>query len=97
MGFVLGLPRSKIGKDSIFIVVNRFSKMAHFISCDKVDDACLLANLFFKEVLHGLSRTIVSDTPCRFWPLNIRECPLDDESRYKHWKSPLDTESHYGR
>ncbi|RDX60329.1 hypothetical protein CR513_61535, partial [Mucuna pruriens] len=37
--------------------------MAHFIPCHKVDDACLMANLFSKEVviLHGLHRTIVSD------------------------------------
>jgi hypothetical protein len=62
MDFMVGLPPSK-GFDVIMVVVDQFSKMAHFIPTKDSATAQNTRRLFFTQVFkhHGLPKDIVLD------------------------------------
>lgn len=67
MDFVVGLPKS-VGKSVLLVVVDLFSKYAHFLPASHPYMASSIARLFFEHVvrLHVLSETIVSDRDALF-------------------------------
>jgi hypothetical protein len=61
MDFVVGLPRSPRGKDAIWVVIDRLTKVAHFIPMKQTSSAADLVPLYIKEVvrLHGVPKSIM--------------------------------------
>ena len=67
MDFIEGLLMSK-GKDTIFVVVDRLTKYAHFMGIKKIDSAKQIAEVLFKNIykLHGFPKIIISDKDAKF-------------------------------
>jgi len=63
MDFVVGLPRTQKGYDSIWVVVDRLTKSAHFIPVNTRYSTNKYAELYIERILclHGIPKTIISD------------------------------------
>lgn len=68
MDFVLGLPCTQRGNDSIFVIIDLFSKMDYYVPCKRRTDAVQVAQIFVREIyrLHGLPFSIFSNWDTRF-------------------------------
>jgi hypothetical protein len=63
MDFINGLPTTQYGYDSIWVIVDHFSKVAHFIQVKTTYKGAKLAELYIARVmcLHGVPNKIVSN------------------------------------
>jgi hypothetical protein len=88
--FIVGLPTMQLGYDSIWIIVNRFLKIAHFIPVKTTYKGAKLVELYIARImcLHGVPKKIVSDKGThfisRFWEKlhEAMDTKLDFSSAY---------------
>jgi hypothetical protein len=68
MDFIIGLPRNNKQHDSIMVVVDKLTKVAHFIPLKNTHKATNFVDIYMKEVtrLHGIPKIIVFDRDPKF-------------------------------
>ncbi|KAD5802517.1 hypothetical protein E3N88_13877 [Mikania micrantha] len=68
MDFITKLPRTPSGCDTIWVIVDRLTKSAHFLAIKENDKMEKLARIYVKEVVsrHGVPISIISDRDARF-------------------------------
>jgi hypothetical protein len=68
MDFIVGLPRTTKGFDSIWVIIDRLTKIAHFLPVKTDHPVAVYAQLYIARILslHGVPKTIVSDRGPQF-------------------------------
>jgi hypothetical protein len=68
MDFIVGLPRTQKGYNSIWVVVDRLTKVTHFIPVNTTYFGARLAELYISRIvcLHGVPKKIISDRGSQF-------------------------------
>jgi len=64
----VGLPRTQREFDSIWVIVDHLTKVAHFLLVKTMDSGARLAELYMERIvcLHGVPKKIVSDRGTQF-------------------------------
>jgi hypothetical protein len=79
MDFIVGLPRISWGYKSMWVIVDRLTKSAHFIPIDTTYRVRRYAELYMSHIIryHGIPKTIISDRGsifvAHFWE-QLHEC-----------------------
>jgi hypothetical protein len=68
MDFIVGLPKTTKGYDSIWVIVDRLTKIAHFLPVKAYHPVAVYAQIYVACILslHGIPNTIVSDRGPQF-------------------------------
>jgi hypothetical protein len=68
MNFIMDLPRTQLGYDSIWVIVDRLTKVAHFIHVKTTYSGQQLAELYMSRIvyLYGVPKKILSDRGTQF-------------------------------
>jgi hypothetical protein len=68
MDFIVGLTRTQSSYDSIWVIVDQLTKVAHFIPIKITYSGPQLAEMYMSRIvcLHGVSKKIVSDRGTQF-------------------------------
>jgi hypothetical protein len=68
MDFIVGLPRTAKGFQSIWVIIDRFTKIAHFLPVKTDHPVAVYAQLCIARILslHGVPKTTVSDRGPQF-------------------------------
>jgi len=66
--FITGLPRTQRGYDSIWVIVDQLTKVAHFVPVKTNYNGARLAKLYMERIvcLHGVPKKVVSDRGTQF-------------------------------
>nr|GFC33683.1 reverse transcriptase domain-containing protein [Tanacetum cinerariifolium] len=74
MDFVNKLPRTRIGHDSIWVIVDRLTKSAHFLTVHEDYKTAKLARLYINEIIarHGVHVLIISDRDSYFTSIFLK-------------------------
>nr|GEV82721.1 reverse transcriptase domain-containing protein [Tanacetum cinerariifolium] len=91
MDFIIGLPRTPSRYDSIWVIVDRLTKSAHFLPVKTTDSMEKLTQLYLKEVVcrHGVPISIISDRDSKLTLSWDRHLPLVEFSYNNNYHASI--------